>query len=53
MTTHTPHFAFTSKEVLILVQALRIATEDGSIYEYAKRGEVEQLRTKLGKGGDR
>lgn len=51
--THTPHFAFTAKEVLLLVQALRIATEDGSIYEYGKRGEVEALRAKLGKGGDR
>ena len=51
--SHTPHFAFSAKEVLILVQALRICTEDGSIYEYAKKGEIEQLRRKLASGGDK
>jgi len=50
---HTPHFSFSAKEVLILVQALRICTEDGSIYEYAKKGEIEQLRRKLAGGGDK
>lgn len=50
---HTPHFVFSAKEVLILVQALRICTEDGSILEYAKKGEIEQLRRKLAIGGDK
>lgn len=53
MTSHIPHFAFTAKEVLILVQALRICMEDGSIFEYAKKGELEQLRNKLNRGGDK
>jgi hypothetical protein len=51
--THIPHFAFSAKEVLILVQALRICTEDGSIFEYAKKGEIEALRRKLAGGGDK
>lgn len=50
---HTPHFAFSAKEVLILVQLLQNAIEDGSVYSYARKGEVEALRTKLAKGGDK
>lgn len=51
--THTPHFAFTAKEVLMLLHAVNNAVEDGSIYEYGKKGEVEALRRKLSGGGDK
>ncbi len=51
--THIPHFAFSAKEVLILVQALRLTVEDGTIFEYAKKGEIEALRRKLAGGGDK
>lgn len=51
--SHIPHFAFSAKEVLILVQALRITAEDGTILEYAKKGEIEALRRKLAGGGDK
>lgn len=51
--THTPHFAFTAKEVLMLIRALQSVIEDGSIYAEFRRGEVEALRAKLGKGGDK
>lgn len=50
---HTPHFLFSAKEVLILVQALRLTVEDGTIFEYAKKGEIEALRRKLAGGGDK
>jgi hypothetical protein len=51
--THTPHFTFSAKEVLILIQAVRIASEDGSLYEYGRKGEIEAIRRKLGAGGDK
>lgn len=51
--THTPHFAFTAKEVLILTKVLQDAIEAGTVYEHGKKGEVEAIRTKLARGGDR
>jgi hypothetical protein len=39
--------SFTPKEINILMQALRIDTEDGSIEEHAKISEVDRLRDKL------
>ena len=45
---HSPMIRLSAREVHILVQALRIAIEDGSIAEYAKPRELDQLRTKLG-----
>ena len=50
---HTPHFAFSPKEVMLLVQLLQNAVEDGTVYSYARKGEVEALRSKLAKGGDK
>ena len=41
------HINLTPKEINIIVQAIRIASEDGSVYEYAKKAEIEQLRNKL------
>lgn len=48
---HIPTFSFTAKEVHILIQALRIAVEDGNIDVYAKPSEIEKLRNKLNEGG--
>lgn len=42
-----PQVNLTAKEIHIIVQAIRIGTEDGSLYEFAKKGEIEQLRNKL------
>lgn len=50
---HTPIFAFSAKEVMILVQLLQNAIDDQTVYSYARKGEVEAIRTKLAKGGDR
>lgn len=36
-----------AKDVHIMIQAIRIAMEDGSLYEVAKPKEIEQLREKL------
>lgn len=35
------------KEINIIVHALRIACEDGSLFEHAKQSEVERIRNKL------
>lgn len=35
------------KEINILVHALRLAEETGSLNEYAKNSEVERIRNKL------
>ena len=43
---------FTAKEIHILVQLIRIGMENGEVYEYAKKAEVEQLRNKLQKVKD-
>lgn len=48
---HQPIFKFTPKEVLILVQAITIAKEDGGLYDYAKSVQIEALREKLQGGG--
>jgi hypothetical protein len=36
-----------AKDILILMQALRIAAEDGSIFEYASNHHINQLRERL------
>jgi hypothetical protein len=36
-----------AKDILVLMQALRIAAEEGSIYEYASRVHINQLRERL------
>lgn len=36
-----------AKDIHIIIQAIRIALEDGSLVEFAKSKEVEQLREKL------
>jgi len=48
MPEHAPMIRLSAREIHILVQALRIAMEDGSIADYAKPRELDQLRTKLG-----
>ena len=42
-----PILNLTPKEIHILVQAIRIAIEDGGLYQFAKTGELNQLRIKL------
>ena len=42
-----PQINLTAKEIHIIVQAIRIAIEDGSLTEFAKSVEVNQLRNKL------
>ena len=42
-----PQVNLTAKEIHIIVQAIILARDSGEIYEYAKKGEIEQLRTKL------
>lgn len=37
----------TVKEINALLQALRIAAEDGSLFEYIKISELNSLRRKL------
>lgn len=53
MPLHEPTIRFTAKEILILVQLIEIAREDESIYNYARKAEVEALREKLSKGGSK
>ena len=36
-----------AREINLLLQALRIAAEDGSIYEYGKQHHINQLRERL------
>jgi len=36
-----------ARDILVLVQALRIAAEDGSIFEYANQHHINQLRERL------
>lgn len=35
------------KEINIIVHALRIASEDGSLYEHGKQSEIDRIRSKL------
>lgn len=42
-----PVISLTAKEIHIVVQAIRIATETGQLTEYAKAGEVNAIRNKL------
>lgn len=37
----------TPKEINIIMQALRIGVEDGSLLEHAKQSEINRLRQKL------
>lgn len=46
--THSPNPGLSAREILILVQALRIAMEDGTIYDFARKQEIEAIREKLG-----
>jgi len=34
----------TAKDILVLMQALRIAAEEGSLFEYANQHHINQLR---------
>lgn len=36
-----------AKDILVLMQALRIAAEDGSLFEYASKVHINQLRERL------
>jgi len=36
-----------ARDILVLMQALRIAAEDGSIFEYANKHHINQLRERL------
>lgn len=36
-----------AKDILVLMQALRISAEDGSIYEYANKAYINSLRERL------
>lgn len=42
-----PNPPLTAKEINILIQALRIASEDGSITEFARNAEIQAIRNKL------
>ena len=42
-----PLIPLTAKEIHILIQAIRIAAETGELTEFAKAGELSQLRNKL------
>lgn len=42
-----PIVSLSAQQIHILIQALRIAVEDGSIDAYAKPREIEQLRAAL------
>jgi len=42
-----PQVNLTAKEIHIIIQAIRIATEDGSITEFCKPVDLSQLRNKL------
>ncbi len=42
-----PIVNLSAKDIHIIIQAIRIALEDGSLAEFCKSKEVEQLRNKL------
>lgn len=42
-----PQVNLTAKEIHIIVQAIRIAIDNGEIAEFAKSVELNQLRNKL------
>lgn len=42
-----PLLNLSAKEIHILVQALRIAEEADTIYDYAKKAEIENLKIKI------
>ena len=42
-----PILSLTAKEINLLVQAIRIAMENGELQEYGKGFEIEALRNKL------
>lgn len=42
-----PQLNLTAKEIHIILQAIRIAMEYDEIQEFARKGEVDQLRNKL------
>lgn len=37
----------TAKDILVLMQALRIAAEEGGLFEYANQHHINQLRERL------
>lgn len=39
----------TAKEIHVIIQAIRIASEDGSLEDYAKPKEIDVIREKLQK----
>lgn len=47
MTVDGATLKLSAKEIHILMQALRIAMEDGSIYDHAKPYQINQLRERL------
>jgi len=47
MTVDGATLKLSSKEIHLLMQALRIASEDGSLYEYASQHQINQLRERL------
>lgn len=42
-----PLVTLTAKEIHIIIQAIRIATETGELTEFAKAGELNAIRNKL------
>lgn len=42
-----PQINLTAKEILIVVQAIRLAMESGELYDYAKKGQIDAIRNKL------
>lgn len=42
-----PTLVFTAKEIHCMVQLIRLHTEEGEVFEYATKRELETLRTKL------
>jgi hypothetical protein len=42
-----PLVSFTAKEINIIVQAIRIAMENGELQELTKQSEINQIREKL------
>lgn len=42
-----PLVPLTAKEIHIIVQAIRIATESGELTDYAKAAELNRIREKL------
>lgn len=47
MTVDGAVIKLSAKDINILLQALRIAAEDGSLYEYANQHQINQLRERL------